>query len=98
MPKAPPRETAGKGECLTKGCTATAAVKRDAGGFLYLSCPECGTINNRRPAFQARLAALIAPPVVPDPEPVNLPEPIGDPMPIEKTPSRSVLGGLSIFS
>ncbi len=55
MAKLPPRETVGKTVCVCRHCTDTATVKRDAGGFLFMTCPSCGTINNRRPAFQAAL-------------------------------------------
>lgn len=65
---------------------------------MFLSCPECGTVNNRRPSYQAALrdgmTAYSASQKKPDDQPA-----IETP-PIEQPPvtSGGLLGGLAIFS
>lgn len=97
MAKLPPRETIGQTICPHRHCEAVATVKRDAGGFLFLSCPDCGTVNNRRESYQRALtngmaaySASLEKPPAPDHETP----------PIEQPPVKSggLLGGLSIFS
>lgn len=98
MAKLPPRETIGQTVCPHRHCEAVATVKKDAGGFLFLSCPECGTVNNRRENYQRALTNGMAaykasqenqaePPAIETP-------------PIEQPPVKSggLLGGLAIFS
>lgn len=92
--KAPAREVVGTAECPTKGCNEKASYKKDAGGYLYFTCPDCGTVNNRKSSFQARLrmALDIAARPIED-EPID-DMPIGNP--IEQ--KKSIFGGLAIFS
>ena len=97
MPKAPPRETIGQTICLHRHCNAVATVKRDTGGFLFLSCPDCGTVNNRKPVYQQALADGMAAYTASQ---GKAPEPETPPTPIDNPPKKSggLLGGLSIFS
>jgi len=97
MPKAPPRETVGKTVCTHKHCDAIATVKRDTGGFLYMSCPDCGTVNSHREVYQAALRdgmaaynAALEKPAAPDHDTPHIEQP-----PVK---SGGLLGGLSIFS
>lgn len=100
MAKLPPREKIGQTVCPHRHCEAVATVKRDAGGFLFLSCPECGTVNNRRQSYQAALAAGMAAyrATLEKQETDTAPDHAAPP--IEKPPVKSggLLGGLSIFS
>lgn len=97
MAKLPPRETIGRTICPHRHCSAVAIVKRDAGGFLFLSCPECGTVNNRRQSYQAALTAGMAAYSATPPEDATGGAAVP---PIDKPPVKSggLLGGLSIFS
>lgn len=97
MAKLPPRETIGQTVCLHRHCEAVATVKRDAGGYLFLSCPECGTVNNRRPVYQEALQRGMAAYSASQEKPA---EPETETPPIEQPPTKSagLLGGLSIFS
>lgn len=98
MAKLPPRETIGQTVCPHRHCEAVATVKKDAGGFLFLSCPECGTVNNRRENYQRALNNGMAAYRASQEKPAD-PAPIDSP-PIDAPPVKTggILGGLSIFS
>lgn len=98
MAKQPPRETVGQTVCMHRHCNEIANVKRDAGGYLFMSCPVCKTVNNRTADYQAALAAGMAA-YSASQEKTEFPPVIDEP-PIEQPPVKSagLLGGLSIFS
>jgi uncharacterized C2H2 Zn-finger protein len=106
MSKAPPRETVGRMTCTNRHCSETATVKKDAGGFLFLSCPNCRTINNRAESYQRAVREGMAAYKEPEPpapigeKPIEQP-PIEQPpiekSPIENPPRKSLFGGLAIF-
>jgi len=97
--KLPPREIVGQTICPHRHCSATATVKRDAGGFLFLSCPECGTVNNRRPSYQAALShGMAAYSASQDKQPAALDQAQQDTPPANMPPPRrGLFGGLAII-
>jgi phage FluMu protein Com len=98
MAKLPQRETIGQTVCLHKHCNAVATVKRDAGGYLFLVCPECRTVNNRSASYQQALLNGMMAYKASQEKPADPPA-IETP-PIEQPPVKSggLLGGLAIFS
>lgn len=97
MAKLPPRETIGQTVCTHKHCDAVATVKKDKAGYLYMVCPECGTVPGHREKFQNALRIGMA---AYSASQEKQAEPETETPPIEQQSPKSggLLGGLSIFS
>ena len=98
MSKLPPRETIGQTVCTHKHCDAVATVKKDKAGYLYMVCPECGTVPGHREKFQNALRIGMT--AYSASQEKQADQPAIEMQPIEQPPVKSggLLGGLSIFS